>query len=135
MTPAVVDAGVLAAALSQDSPFGDNAQAALRGHALHLPAHGPVEALAVLRKWARDGTVPAARADNVVAMLGRVRMTVHPLDAAQAARAWELRHNVAPYDGAYAALAEQLGCAVVTVDGRLANAPGPRCRFTVVART
>lgn len=135
MTPIVVDAGVLAAALAQDSVFGDNAQAALRGYAWHVPTHGPLEALAVLRKWARDGTIPAARADNVAAMLGHVVMTVHPLGPPQAARIWELRHNVAPYDAAYVALAEQLDCPVVTTDERLSNAPGPTCPIVVVPRS
>lgn len=42
-------------------------------------------------------------------------------------RAWELRDNVRPYDALYVALAEALDATLVTLDGRLARAPGPRC--------
>jgi predicted nucleic acid-binding protein len=47
-------------------------------------------------------------------------------------RAYELRANVTAYDSAYVALAETLGCELLTADGRLANAPGPRCTIRVL---
>jgi predicted nucleic acid-binding protein len=40
------------------------------------------------------------------------------------ARAWELRHNLSFYDGLYVALAEMLEAPLVTIDVRLAGAPG-----------
>jgi predicted nucleic acid-binding protein len=40
------------------------------------------------------------------------------------ARAWELRHNLSFYDALYVALAELLEAPLVTVDARLAGAPG-----------
>lgn len=46
-----------------------------------------------------------------------------------AGRVWELRENVTCHDGWYVAVAELLDAPLATLDGRLANSPGPRCRF------
>jgi predicted nucleic acid-binding protein len=46
-----------------------------------------------------------------------------------AARVWKLRENLTCYDGWYVAVAELLDAPLVTLDGRLANSPRPRCRF------
>ena len=46
-------------------------------------------------------------------------------------RAWELRHNVRSYDAFYVALAESLGATLLTLDARLAGAPGIRCDVLV----
>jgi predicted nucleic acid-binding protein len=48
-------------------------------------------------------------------------------------RAWELRGNVRAYDALYVALAEALDATLVTLDRRLARAPGMRCRVEVPA--
>lgn len=48
-------------------------------------------------------------------------------------RAWELRQNVSYYDGLYVALAEALGVPLLTLDARLAKAPGLRAEIEVVA--
>lgn len=48
-------------------------------------------------------------------------------------RAWELRENVSFYDGLYVALAELLALPLVTLDGRLAKAPGIRAEIVVVS--
>ena len=42
-------------------------------------------------------------------------------------RAWELARNLTIYDAAYVALAELLDAPLVTLDQRLARAPGIRC--------
>lgn len=47
-------------------------------------------------------------------------------------RVWALRATVRGWDAAYVALAEALGATLLTLDARLAAAPGPRCRFEVV---
>jgi predicted nucleic acid-binding protein len=47
-------------------------------------------------------------------------------------RCWELRDTVTVYGAAYVALAELLDAPLVTADARLANAPGPRCRFELL---
>ncbi len=46
-------------------------------------------------------------------------------------RAWELRSNLRGYDALYVALAERLEATLVTLDERLARAPGPTCHIVV----
>ena len=46
-----------------------------------------------------------------------------------ARRVWALHPNLTAYDAAYVALAEELGAPLLTLDARLARAPGPTCRF------
>ena len=50
-------------------------------------------------------------------------------------RAWALRESVTCYDACYVALAELLDVPLVTLDRRLARAPGPRCTVLVPPRT
>ena len=47
-------------------------------------------------------------------------------------RIWRLRANLTAYDASYVGLAELLGAALLTVDKRLATAPGIRCRVEVL---
>ncbi len=44
-------------------------------------------------------------------------------------RVWQLRDNVSLYDAWYVVLAELLDAPLVTLDLRLARAPGTRCDF------
>jgi predicted nucleic acid-binding protein len=44
-----------------------------------------------------------------------------------APRVWELRGNLSSYDAGYVALAEYTAATLVTLDRRLARAPGLRC--------
>jgi predicted nucleic acid-binding protein len=46
-----------------------------------------------------------------------------------ATRVWALRDNITCYAAWYVALAEMLSAPLTTLDGRLAKAPGTRCRF------
>ena len=47
-------------------------------------------------------------------------------------RAWELRANVTFYDGLYVALAERLAIPLITLDARLASAPGVRANVELL---
>ena len=47
-------------------------------------------------------------------------------------RTWELRDNVRGWDAFYVALAEILRAPLVTLDARLARAPGLRCEIQVL---
>jgi predicted nucleic acid-binding protein len=47
-------------------------------------------------------------------------------------RAWDLRANVRSYDALYVALAEALEATLLTLDRRLAAAPGLRCPVEIV---
>jgi len=44
-------------------------------------------------------------------------------------RVWELRGSVSSYDAWYVALAEGFDAGLITLDRRLAAAPGPSCEF------
>jgi predicted nucleic acid-binding protein len=48
-------------------------------------------------------------------------------------RAWQLRDNVSFYDALYVALAEALGAPLLTLDARLARAPGVRAEIELIA--
>lgn len=48
-----------------------------------------------------------------------------------AQRVWQLRHNVTAYDAAYVAPAEFLDAPLLSLDLRLATAPGIGCRVEV----
>jgi predicted nucleic acid-binding protein len=47
-------------------------------------------------------------------------------------RAWDLRGNVRGWDAIYVALAEALDATLITLDRRLAAAPGPACAIEVI---
>lgn len=47
-------------------------------------------------------------------------------------RVWELRDTVRGWDAFYVALAEALDATLLTMDGRLARAPGPTCRIELL---
>lgn len=47
-------------------------------------------------------------------------------------RAWQLRDSVRGWDAFYVALAEAFGATLLTLDARLARAPGPTCRIEVL---
>lgn len=47
-------------------------------------------------------------------------------------RAWELRCNLSFYDGLYVALAERLELPLLTLDARLAGAPGIRAQVQIL---
>jgi predicted nucleic acid-binding protein len=49
-------------------------------------------------------------------------------------RAFALRENLAAYDACYVALAEGLRCSLLTMDARLARAPGISCGVEVLDR-
>jgi hypothetical protein len=59
---------------------------------------------------------------------GRVDLTIeHWPYEPLAPRAWELRQNLSIYDATYVALAELTDATLITLDRRIAGAPGPRC--------
>ena len=126
----VVDASVLVVALADDGLDGDEARARLRGEHVAVPELADLEVASVLRRQARTGAVDDRRARlalNDLAALPAQRVHHRPL----LARCWELRDNLTVYDAAYVALAEALGATLLTGDGRLANAPGPRCPIEI----
>lgn len=127
----VADASVLAVALADDGPDGDRARDRLRGELVTAPELVDLEVISVWRRQLRAGAVDARRAALALADLAALplRRAAHrPL----LARCWELRDNLTCYAASYVALAEALDVTLVTGDGRLARAPGPRCRIEVL---
>jgi predicted nucleic acid-binding protein len=128
----VVDASVLANVVGDDGPDGRRARAEVRlAGDLAAPDLVDVETVAVLRKRWVAGTMSDGRFLAAVKDLEVIGLDRYPTLGLMR-RAYELRANVTAYDAAYVALAEILGCELVTGDGRLANAPGPRCTIRVL---
>ena len=91
-----------------------------------------VEAVSVWRKRWLAGDIDPDRfraAIDDLAELAARRFPVLPFMA----RAYQLRGNITPYDAVYIALAEALDCSLLTLDTRLARAPGPQCQIRVLS--
>jgi predicted nucleic acid-binding protein len=98
------------------------------GESLNCPHLFDLEVAQVFRRLAREGTIPAHRADAAVEDLLRLdigRYEHFPL----LPRIWRFRHNFSVYDAAYLALAEDLDATLITCDRHLASAPGHRIRI------
>ena len=91
-----------------------------------------VEVFGIIRRHHLSGRLDATAANQAVDDLrdwpGQ-RVSHRPL----LERAWELRATVRGWDAMYVALAEASGAVLLTLDERLATAPGPTCRFDLVA--
>ncbi len=128
----VLDASVLVEYLTE----GEYAESSRRGIEsspgwLWAPHLVDAEVGHALRGVVRAGELSprAARGalDDLLEM--RLQRVSHHL---LADRAWDLRQNVSFYDGLYVALAEQLEAPLLTLDARLAKAPGVRAEIELV---
>lgn len=122
----VVDASVLAVALSDDGHHGAVARERLDGEVLAAPELIDPEVPSVLRRNVATGAMTAQRGAEAMADLIDLplrRASHRPL----LRRCWELRHNLTSYDACYVALAETLDVPLLTAHGGLARAPGLRC--------
>ena len=126
----VIDASVVVAALIDTGSTGVWAESLIGTEMLASPHLMPVEAANVLRRAAASGAVAAATASLAHQDLTALRVELFPYSAC-AARIWELHENVTAYDAWYVALAELLDAPLITLDARLARAPGPRCAFVL----
>lgn len=127
----VVDASVLAPALTDDGSDGDAARSRLHGEGLTAPELVDLEVASVLRRQLRAGHLDERRAELALTDLVDLplRRVPHRL---LLRRCWELRPNLTVYDAAYVALAELLDVILVTSDVRLSRAPGIRCQVDVL---
>lgn len=127
----VIDASVLAVALTDDGTDGDAARGRLRGETLAAPALIDLEVVSVWRGLVRGHLLDPERAEQAIADLQVLPMQrvehIKLLD-----RCWELRDNLTTYDAAYVALAELLNATLLTGDTRLARANGPRCTIEAI---
>jgi predicted nucleic acid-binding protein len=100
----------------------------MRDEPLAAPAHVYVEVSNALRRGVITGLMSRDVGTLAHDDLLHVRLTTFPFEPL-AARIWQLHATVTAYDAAYVALAEELDAPFVTLDRRLARAPGPTCQF------
>lgn len=124
----VVDASVMVAALIDHGTDGQWAEEQLLERSLVAPHLMPVEVANILRRAVLGRDLDDQAAALAHADLLRFPIQLFPYEPL-AARVWELRHNLTAYDACYVALAEALKAPLATLDRRLTQATGPRCKF------
>jgi predicted nucleic acid-binding protein len=122
----VCDASAIVALLLDGGPDGRWATSELSGANLLAPSLIRYEAANILRRHELAGLVSADQAAQAHIDLLDLTIEQWPYELF-AKRAWELRRNLSLYDGSYVALAELTGSALITLDKRIARAPGLRC--------
>jgi predicted nucleic acid-binding protein len=128
----VIDASAEVAVLLNVGPEveGIRNRIARPGETLHVPHLFDVEVLCALRGLSLRGTVSPERSRLALSRLSDTRFTRYPHTTLMG-RIWELRENLTAYDAAYVALAEALDAPLITIDARLAQAPGIRAAVEV----
>lgn len=124
----VVDASQVVAALADTGVAGEWARTQLAAGTLAAPHLMPVEVANVLRRQVAAGELSSDNASMAHTDLVALPVELFPYQPF-ARRVWELRENVTAYDAWYVALAESLDAPLLTLDLRLASAPGLRCRI------
>lgn len=124
----ILDASAVVAALIDNGRAGRWAEGLLAGHDLAAPHLLLVEVANILRRAALAGEVSSMEATAAHADLLELRVELFPYEPF-APRVWELRSNITAYDAWYVALAEALEAPLATLDRKLAQASGPRCKF------
>ena len=84
----------------------------------------------VLRRFEQSARVTVARAQEALDDLQALRLIRHG-HTLVLPRVWQLRSNLSAYNAVYVALAECLDAPLVTMDARLAKAPGRRAEVIV----
>ena len=130
---AVIDASVLVAYLAG----GDRAVAArdvvfANAGSLWAPHLVDAEVGHALRRVVSAGQLSALKGRSALQDLADLPIERVP-HRALLDRAWQLRPNVSFYVGLYIALAETLQTPLVTLDERLAAAPGSRAKVRLLA--
>ena len=127
MTRTVADASAVVAALTDAGPPGTWATSVLTGATWFAPALMPFEVANILRRHESAALISKDQAAQAHADLLDLPVEFWP-HRLIADRVWDLRHNLTAYDASYVAVAEALDADLVTLDRRIANAPGIRCR-------
>ena len=125
---AVVDASLLVAATTDAGPEGAWSELIVENGPVVAPHLALVEAANILRRLELAEQLSTLEATSAHQDLLQMEIEVFPYEPF-ADRVWELRRNLTAYDGWYVALAEALELPLATLDRRLADASGPRCRF------
>jgi len=128
----VIDASAEVAVLLNIGPEieGIRERIGRSGETLHVPHLFEIEVLHALRRLSLRGTVSPERARLALSRLRDTQLTRYP-HISLMERIWALRENLTVYDAAYVALAEALDAPLITMDARLAQAPGIRAAVEV----
>lgn len=122
----VCDASALVALLLDGGADGRWVTDAIAGADLAAPDLIQFESANIIRRHELAQIVSADQAAQAHTDL--LDLTIEPWPyRLLATRAWELRRNLSSYDASYVALAELIGARLVTLDERIAGAPGLRC--------
>ena len=124
----VVDSSAAVALVADRRGLGEWVATTVAGRRAAAPWLMPFEVGNALRRTELDGHLDRAAAGLAHEQLRALRVDLWP-HSRLAERAWDLRSAVTYYDASYVALAELLDAPLVTLDRRLARAPGPRCAF------
>ena len=124
----VCDASAIAALLLDSGPDGQWVTQTLESGEIAAPALVTYETANVIRKHELAGQISPDQSAQAHADLLDLAIEIWPHDLL-AARAWELRLNLSIYDATYVALAEITNLTLITLDKRLAKAPGTKCRI------
>ncbi len=129
----VVDASVLFELIIK-SPRASKLTARIGadGLTLHAPDLVVLEVAHVLRKALSHRKLSETRAQAAFDALRTLSLR-HYAHTKLLNRIWALRHNLSAYDAAYVALAESLDAPLVTLDERIARAPGHKARVELLA--
>lgn len=123
----VADASLLVAALVDSGRDGRWAESRVASDTLAGPELALAEASNTLRRMELGGRITSIDATRAQRDLLRLPLELFPFGPF-ADRVWALRGALTSYDAWYVALAEALDCPVLTLDRRLARAPGPACQ-------
>lgn len=105
-------------------PHGDEVNTRLAAdQMLHAPHLLAVEVAQVVGRYVASGDVSAERGALALEDLGDLDVVHHPHEPLLPTM-WRLRFNLTAYDAAYVALALALDAPLVTLDARIAAAPG-----------
>jgi len=128
--PLVCDASALIALLLDFGPDGSWVAETIADATLVAPALATWEAANIIRRQELAGIVSSDQAAQAHVDLLDLAIELWPYELLSR-RAWTLRQNLSIYDASYVALAELLQTALVTLDRRVAGAPGLACTVLV----
>ena len=98
---------------------------------VNAPELFTLEVAQTLRRYTQQGHLTATRSADAFEDLCDLDIALFP-HRPLLPRVWQLRDNLTTYDASYVALAEALDTQVLTLDARLANAPGVNTRALLI---
>lgn len=127
----VVDASAVVAMFLNLGPGAAHVRERLRQtEDVHVPHIFDVEVIQALRRHSLRGDLSEENSRLILSLLQEMKVIRYP-HIGLLPRIWELKENVTAYDAAYVALAEVLNAPLVTMDAKLAQAPGIRAAVEV----